>query len=366
MLLPNRHGNSSDYRYGFSGMEADTEIKGDGNSYDFGARFHDPRVGRWLSLDAINKSDQSNYAYASDNPIIFVDEGGNDDYYYDIITRRLYIVRNGAPHRFIFTEHIFSEPGENGIQVGKPVSKLYSINSTKVQRLLYQNNDVFNDALDNAANEEEYARVYNSSRNFGNEEAGKLILAVGAAPVLVIVGAELLAAYGAEAIGAFIVNEAKDEALSQATGGVSDVADITKMSYRAGKKVFEVVLKNGSDEGTTLLYRSVSDAELEDYAAEGVLRMNPNGGFDTGKLFAQTADDAAVQSVQNYKFDKTPFTIFEVEVPNSVLKKAEIENLDTQRMSNPSVKILPEDLKSVKVKKTLDTSPVPSTNNGGK
>src|SRR5690554_1271658 len=39
------------YRYGFNSMERDDEIKGKGNSYDFGARMYDPRVGRWLSVD---------------------------------------------------------------------------------------------------------------------------------------------------------------------------------------------------------------------------------------------------------------------------------------------------------------------------
>jgi RHS repeat-associated protein len=42
-------------RYGFNGMEKDDNVKGEGNSYDFGARIYDPRVGRWLSMDAKSK-----------------------------------------------------------------------------------------------------------------------------------------------------------------------------------------------------------------------------------------------------------------------------------------------------------------------
>ncbi len=45
MVMPNRNGSSDSYRYGFNGMEKDDEIKGNGNSYDFGARIYDPRVG---------------------------------------------------------------------------------------------------------------------------------------------------------------------------------------------------------------------------------------------------------------------------------------------------------------------------------
>ena len=45
---------SNSYRYGFNGMEKDDEVKGSGNSYDFGARMYDSRLGRWLSIDALS------------------------------------------------------------------------------------------------------------------------------------------------------------------------------------------------------------------------------------------------------------------------------------------------------------------------
>ncbi len=40
--MPRRTLTSPDYRYGFNGMEKDDELKGNGNSYDFGARIYDP------------------------------------------------------------------------------------------------------------------------------------------------------------------------------------------------------------------------------------------------------------------------------------------------------------------------------------
>ena len=42
---------NSKYRYGFNGQEKDNDMKGEGNSLDFGARVYDPRLGRFLSID---------------------------------------------------------------------------------------------------------------------------------------------------------------------------------------------------------------------------------------------------------------------------------------------------------------------------
>src|SRR5690554_6488786 len=66
------------YRYGFNSMEKDDEIKGQGNSYDFGARLYDPRVGRWLSIEPLASKypDLSPYNFVANSPIIFIDPDG--------------------------------------------------------------------------------------------------------------------------------------------------------------------------------------------------------------------------------------------------------------------------------------------------
>ena len=70
------------YRYGFNGMEKDDEIKGDGNSYDFGARMLDPRLGRWLSIDSKFKSfpEWTPYKFALDDPLNWIDVDGNEEF----------------------------------------------------------------------------------------------------------------------------------------------------------------------------------------------------------------------------------------------------------------------------------------------
>ena len=52
MLMPNRHGQDDDYRYGFQGYEKDDEVRGvKGASYTTEFRQLDPRIGRWLTVD---------------------------------------------------------------------------------------------------------------------------------------------------------------------------------------------------------------------------------------------------------------------------------------------------------------------------
>ena len=70
-LLPNRHGQSDSYRYGFQGQELDNEIKGEGNSVNFMHRMHDPRVGRFFTPDPIESNYPWNSPYAfSENRVI--------------------------------------------------------------------------------------------------------------------------------------------------------------------------------------------------------------------------------------------------------------------------------------------------------
>lgn len=80
MQMNQRTNSSPTYRYGFNGKEKDDEIKGNGNSYDFGARIYDSRLGRWLSIDPnwSKYPNQSTYNYAYNSPIYVMDADGRD------------------------------------------------------------------------------------------------------------------------------------------------------------------------------------------------------------------------------------------------------------------------------------------------
>ena len=78
MEISSRTSNSDNYRFGYTGKEDDSEIKGNGNSYDFGNRQYDPRIGRWLSLDPLKAMypSMSPYCYAGNTPIAAKDPDG--------------------------------------------------------------------------------------------------------------------------------------------------------------------------------------------------------------------------------------------------------------------------------------------------
>jgi RHS repeat-associated protein len=77
MLLPNRHEDASEYRYGFNGMEKDDEVSGEGNSYTSYHRQYDPRIGRWKSIDPKKRAWESPYIGFGNNPIMYMDPKGD-------------------------------------------------------------------------------------------------------------------------------------------------------------------------------------------------------------------------------------------------------------------------------------------------
>jgi RHS repeat-associated protein len=66
------------YRFGFNGKEQDNEVKGQGNSLDFGAKIYDSRLGRFLSTDPLMHGIpfQSPYCFAGNQPIWAIDKNG--------------------------------------------------------------------------------------------------------------------------------------------------------------------------------------------------------------------------------------------------------------------------------------------------
>ncbi len=76
---------SSGYRYGFQGQEQDDEVKGTGNSVNYKYRVHDPRLGRFLSIDPLIQKypELSPYQFAANIPIASPDYEGLESPFYD-------------------------------------------------------------------------------------------------------------------------------------------------------------------------------------------------------------------------------------------------------------------------------------------
>ncbi|KGO94611.1 hypothetical protein Q766_00365 [Flavobacterium subsaxonicum WB 4.1-42 = DSM 21790] len=84
MLVPNRHANTPEYRYGFQGQEMDDELKGEGNSLNYTFRMHDPRVGRFFAVDPLapNYAYNSPYAFSENNVIAYIELEGLEKIHY--------------------------------------------------------------------------------------------------------------------------------------------------------------------------------------------------------------------------------------------------------------------------------------------
>ncbi|MBK7682343.1 MAG: hypothetical protein IPJ26_07665 [Bacteroidetes bacterium] len=82
--MPGRNNEAGGYRFAFNGKEKDDEVKGVGNSLDFGARIYDSRLGRWLSVDPLQMKypSLSPYNFVSNNPLLLIDKDGREIFIY--------------------------------------------------------------------------------------------------------------------------------------------------------------------------------------------------------------------------------------------------------------------------------------------
>jgi RHS repeat-associated protein len=194
--MPGRNWQATDYRYGFNGKESDNEVKGQGNSLDFGARIFDPRIGRWLSTDPDYKlyPNNSPYHFGYNNPIYYKDLNGGvisgvtkEDFkivYQSVIEifssaklkREIFqVAENGTQFKHIDAKD-FEAAIEGLDENAKALAKGYyeAINSSyEYQIKIVNNNTVFDEDFRNNVIQSETAKEgfnLQSGKDIANEE----------------------------------------------------------------------------------------------------------------------------------------------------------------------------------------------------
>ena len=132
------------------------------------------------------------------------------------------------------------------------------------------------------------------------------------------------------------------------TGGFGDVAILG-----AETNALRTTLSTTPSE-TTTLFRAGSFGEVTDMLNNGV--RNIPGQYETGKLFATTAQDAAQYGKFNFGLDGIPNWIVEVKVPNSAMQTAVHFEADGMQ----AVNIQADQLHTIKWVKPLNYTPKPS------
>ena len=158
MEMPNRSGSVENYRYGFNGIEKDDEVKGYSNSLDFGARIYDSRLGKWLSVDALQAKYPfaSSYNFVLNTPIQAYDPDG-----------RLVIFVNGY------------RPSAPGANIYREIKRKHEVFKTDKYNYWGEIDDQFKKAIrdDNAVYADGDAPTLTARSNFGfnaRKQAGRI------------------------------------------------------------------------------------------------------------------------------------------------------------------------------------------------
>ncbi|MFY0256488.1 RHS repeat-associated core domain-containing protein [Chitinophaga sp. 30R24] len=298
----------------FNGIEHTTDL--DLNQYDAFYRNLDPQIGRWWQIDPKCEASISESPYVSmgNNPISHMDPLG--DYFFGLFGS------TSAQRRA--AREVAEQTG--GEVVNKTSRKIH-VNYTTIEKTYSEPaGAVINTAVGHTVNFRSNGRVHG-----GSAVANEYI--------------DQQAAYWSS----HRVDENGNIQFMRASGRADyvpvesllvplpPVASLLGRVYQASK--------------ATTLFRAVSGAELADIAANG-LRTLP-GGYESSKLFATTAADAANFGRNNFTFDGIANTIIQVKVPAQTMRFAEKRVLDGYN----GVAVPSNLLNTIKTIKPLNYSP---------
>jgi len=242
----------------------------------------DPQIGRLMQIDpmAEKRYNMSPFVAMSNNPVSNIDPLGNTDYTASSVV-------NGNFKNF--------DTKQDAMVLDGPVITPEKTNDLNVQQAAAQ--DVGrNDAV-------------RAKTNAGINGLYGTLAAGAAAPLAVVIGLESTPAVVASYLSNPVAwNEFGATTILGAAG------------YEGGAPGAGTMEGAVTEEGSSTIYRAMSTAEVDDVAKYG-FRMNA-GGYETGKLFAPTLNEATQFGKYNFGLDGIPNTIMKVQVPNNVLNGA--------------------------------------------
>jgi RHS repeat-associated protein len=158
VVLKGRNWSTEEYRYGFNGKEKDDEgMGGGGSTYDYGFRIYNASLGKFLSMDPLNKkfSMLSSFQFASNMPIQAIDLDGleafiihgtrqavaGEEFTTDVIAEFMRLTGNSKYDR----SFRWNSPTLNGPEMRKVAAKELMLHIIQVRTQMIANNQITED-----------------------------------------------------------------------------------------------------------------------------------------------------------------------------------------------------------------------------